>query len=178
MLFASNRQRRDFALPGVRRVRLKNCPPLFGEGLPGVTRIWEQAIQRGAGGLRSLLSLRESWGMPDMVFASLAAGAAFFAPQAFPASFFVTYAESGLKNYSLLPEETRNTWALAQSTLLLQGNLCFAFSEDERRLFPRVLREAIRLVPPSVDTDVFSRAAAAWACRSARCRSNASYPPG
>lgn len=161
VLFASNRQRRDFALPGVRRVRLKNCPPLFGEGLPGVTRIWEQALQRGGGGLRSLLTLRESWGMPDMVFASLAAGAAFFAPQAFPASFFVTYAESGLKNYSLLPAETRNTWALAQSTLLLQACLRFAFSEEERRLFPPLVREAIRLVPPCVDTDIFSRAAAA-----------------
>ena len=161
VLFASNRQRRDFALSGVRRVRLKNCPPLFGEGTPGVVHIWEQVIQRGGGGLRTLLSLRESWGMPDMVFCSLAAGAAFFAPQAFPDSYFVTYAESGLKNYSLLPAETRNAWALAQSTLLLQGNLRFAFSEEERRLFPRALREAIRLVPPCVDTDVFSRAAAA-----------------
>lgn len=161
VLFASNRQRRDFALPGVRRVRLKNCPPLFGEGLPGATRLWEQALQRGGGGLRTLHSLRESWGMPDVVFASLAAGAAFFAPQAFPGAFFVTYAESGLKNYSLLPAETRNTWALAQSTLLLQGHLRFAFSEDERRLFPPLVPEAIGLVPPCVDTDIFSRAAAA-----------------
>ena len=161
VLFASNRQRRDFALSGVRRVRLKNCPPLFGEGLPTVPHIWEQALQRGGGGLRTLHSLRESWGMPDMVFTSLAAGAAFFAPQAFPDSFFVTYAESGLKNYSLLPAETRNAWALAQSTLLLQGHLGFAFSEEERRLFPPLVREAIGLVQPCVDTDIFSRAAAA-----------------
>lgn len=161
VLFASNRQRRDFALPGVRRVRLKNCPPLFGDGLAPVTHVWEQAFARGGAGLRTLHTLRESWGMPDMVFASLAAGAAFFAPQAFPASFFVTYAESGLKNYTLLPAETRNAWALAQSTLLLQGQLCFAFSEEERRLFPPLVRAAIRLVPPCVDTDIFSRAAAA-----------------
>ena len=160
VLFASNRQRRDFALPGVRRVRLKNCPPLFGEGLPGVTKLWEQALQRGAGGLRTLHSLRESWGMPDMVFASLAAGAAFFAPQAFPGAFFVTYAESGLKNYSLLPEELRTAWALMQGVLFLQGDLCYAFSEEERQFFAPRLQGDIRIVPPCVDTNLFSRQAA------------------
>ena len=164
VLFASNRQRRDFALPGVRRVRLKNFPPLFDDGAATAPRLWEQALARGAGGLRSLHSLRDSWGMPDIVFASLAAGAAFFAPQAFPDAFFVTYAESGLKNYSLLPAESRNAWAVMQGALFLQGNLCFAFSEEERGQFPPKLRPAIRLLPPCVDTDTFSRAAAElWA---------------
>ena len=160
VLFASNRQRREFALPGVRRVRLKNFPVLFGEAAPDVPRLWEQALLRGEGGLRSFQSLRESWGMPDIVFTSLAAGAAFYAPQAFPEAFFVTYAESGLKNYSLLPGAARNAWALMQSTLFLQGQLGFAFSEEERRLFPRELREGIRLLHPCVDTETFSRAAA------------------
>lgn len=160
VLCASIRQRKDFVLPGVRRVRLKNCHALFGEGQAPVSRIWEEAVQRGAGGLRSMQSLRESWGMPDIIFASLAAGAGLFAPQAFPGAFIVAYAESGLKNYSLLPEELRNAWALMQGVLFLQGNLCYAFSEEERRLFAPQLQGGIRLVPPCVDTDLFSRKAA------------------
>ncbi|WP_165078126.1 MULTISPECIES: hypothetical protein [unclassified Desulfovibrio] len=164
VLYASIRQRKDFVLPGVRRVRLKNCHALFDEGESSVSRIWEEAVQRGAGGLRSMQSLRDSWGMPDIIFASLAAGAGLFAPQAFPGAFIVAYAESGLKNYSLLPEELRNAWALMQGVLFLQGNLCYAFSEEERQLFAPQLQGGIRIVPPSVDTELFSREAAGpWA---------------
>ncbi len=159
VLFASNRQRKDYALDGVRRVRLKNAP-LFGAAAPSVPQLWEEAVRRGNGGLRSLLALRQSWGAPDIIFASLAGGAAFFAPQAFPEAFLVTYAETGLKNFSLLPEAVRGAWSLLQSALFLQGNLCFAFSERQRRLFPPQVRKEIRLVPPCVDTGVFSRAAA------------------
>ena len=159
VLFASNRQRKDYALAGVRRVRLKNAP-LFGDAPPTVPQLWEEAIRRGSGGLRSLLALRQSWGAADIIFASLAGGAAFFAPQAFPEAFLVTYAESGLKNLSLLPGAVRDAWSLLQSALFLQGDLCFAFSERQRRLFPEPLRAAIHLVPPCVDAEVFSRAAA------------------
>lgn len=160
VLFASNRQRKDYALDGVRRVRLKNTP-LFGDAPPTVPRLWEEAVRRGGGGLRSLLALRQSWGPPDVIFASLAGGAALFAPQAFPEAFLVTYAETGLKNFPLLPDAVRGAWSLLQSALFLQGNLCFAFSERQRRLFPEPLRAGIHLVPPCVDTEVFSRAAAA-----------------
>ena len=160
VLCASIRQRKDFVLPGVRRVRLKNCHALFGEGESSVSRIWEEVVQRGAGGLRSMQFLRESWGGPDIIFASLAAGAGLFAPQAFPDAFIVAYAESGLKNYSLLPQKLRNAWALMQGVLFLQGNLCYAFSEEERRLFAPQLQGGIRLVPPCVDTELFSKKAA------------------
>lgn len=164
VLCASIRQRKGFALEGVRRVRLKNCHALFDEGASCVSRIWEEAVQRGAGGLRSMQSLRESWGTPDIIFASLAAGAGLFAPQAFPGAFIVAYAESGLKNYSLLPEELRNAWALMQGVLFLQGNLCYAFSEEERQLFAPQLQGGIRIVPPCVDTELFScEAAEPWA---------------
>lgn len=159
VLFASNRQRKDYALPGVRRVRLKNPPP-FGDGVPAVPALWEETIRGGGAGLRSLETLRESWGAPDMVFASLAAGAALFAPVAFPGAFLVAYAETGLKNFSLLPEQARSAWIVLQSALFLQAGLCFAFSERQRRLFPPQLRGAMRLLAPCVDTEVFSRAAA------------------
>lgn len=159
VLCASNRQRKGYALAGVRRVRLKNAP-LFGDAPPSVSSLWEEAVKRGAWGLRSLLALRESWGSPDMVFASVAGGAALFVPQAFPDTFLVAYAETGLKNFSLLPPEARTAWILLQSTLFLQANLCFAQSERQRCLFPRQLRESIQLVAPCVDTEVFSRAAA------------------
>lgn len=159
VLFASNRQRKGFAFPGVRRVRLKNAP-LFGEGEPAVPGLWEEAVRRGAWGLRSLLALRDSWGAPDIVFASLAGGAALFAPQAFPGAFLVAYAETGLKNFSLQPAEARTAWILLQSPLFLQAQLRFAISEGQRRLFPRPLRETIHLVEPCVDTEIFSRAAA------------------
>ncbi|MDE5878806.1 MAG: hypothetical protein K2G99_02080 [Desulfovibrio sp.] len=159
VLFASSRQRKGFALAGVRRVRLKNVP-LFGDAPPTVPGLWEEAARRGASGLRSLESLRESWGAPDMVFASLAGGAALFVPQAFPGAFLTAYAETGLKNFPLLPEAARRAWILLQSSLFLQADLCFAHGEAQRRLFPRALREDIRLVPPSVDAEVFSRAAA------------------
>ncbi|MDE7371937.1 MAG: hypothetical protein K2N07_09420, partial [Desulfovibrio sp.] len=159
VLFASNRQRKDFALPGVRRVRLKNAP-LFGEAAPEVPGLWEETVRRGSWGLRSLTSLRQSWGSPDIIFATLAGGAALFAPQAFPGAFLVAYAETGLKNFALLPGEARRAWAILQSTLFLQADLCFAMSERQRRLFPSPLRESLRLAPPCVDTELFSRAAA------------------
>ncbi|WP_308620506.1 hypothetical protein [uncultured Desulfovibrio sp.] len=162
VLFASNRQRKDYALDGVRRVRLKNAP-LFGAAAPTVPQLWEETVKRGGGGLRSLLALRQSWGAPDIIFASLAGGAAFFAPQAFPEAFLVTYAETGLKNFSLLPEAARGTWSLLQSALFLQARLCFAFSERQRWLFPEPVRERIHLVPPCVDTGIFSpEAASPW----------------
>lgn len=159
VLFASNRQRKGYALPGVRRVRLKNAP-LFGDAPPTVPVLWEETLRRGSCGLRSLLALRDSWGAPDIIFASIAGGAGFFAPQAFPGSFLAAYAENGLKNFSLLPSEGRAAWLLLQSALFLQADLCFAWSERQRHLFPRQLRGDIHLVAPSVDTEVFSRAAA------------------
>ncbi|MBD5625921.1 MAG: hypothetical protein HDQ90_00145 [Desulfovibrio sp.] len=159
VLFASNRQRKDFALPGVRRVRLKNAP-LFGEVAPEVPALWEETVRRGSWGLRSLTSLRESWGAPDIIFATLAGGAALFAPQAFPGAFLAAYAETGLKNFALLPAEARRAWAILQSTLLLQADVRFALSERQRRLFPGPLRESLRLTEPCVDTELFSRAAA------------------
>lgn len=159
VLFASNRQRKGYALPGVRQVRLKSAP-LFGDAPPTVPVLWDETLRRGSCGLRSLQALRESWGEPDIIFATLAGGAAFFAPQAFPDSFLVAYAETGLKNFSLLPQEGRAAWLLLQSALFLQAGLCFAWSERQRRLFPRQLRGEIHLVAPCVDTEVFSRAAA------------------
>lgn len=158
VLFASNRQRKGYALPGVRQVRLKSAP-LFGDAPPTVPVLWDETLRRGSCGLRSLQALRESWGEPDIIFATLAGGAAFFAPQAFPDSFLVAYAETGLKNFSLLPQEGRAAWLLLQSALFLQAGLCFAWSERQRRLFPRQLRGEIHLVAPCVDTEVFSRAA-------------------
>lgn len=159
VLFASNRQRKDFALPGVRRVRLKNAP-LFGDSPPEVPALWEETVRRGAWGLRSLTSLRESWGAPDIIFVTLAGGAALFTPQAFPGAFLAAYAETGLKNFALLPEKARHAWAILQSTLFLQAHVRFAWSERQRRLLPAPLREDVRLVAPCVDAEVFSRAAA------------------
>lgn len=164
VLFASNRQRKDFALDGVRRVRLKNYPALFGDAPPSVPRLWAEAVRRGGGGLHSLLALRDSWGVPDMVFASVAGGASLFATQAFPRAFCVAYAETGLKNLALVPDGVRQAWALLQSLLFLQSELCFAFSEWQKRLFPRQMRESILVVPPCVDAAVFSpQAARPWA---------------
>ena len=159
VLFASSRQRKDYALPDVRLVRLKNAP-LFGNAPPAVSGLWEEAIKRGSAGLRSLRALRDSWGEPDMVFASLSGGAAFFAPEAFPGAFFVAYAEAGQKNFPLLPRAVRTAWILLQSDLFSQVDLCFALSEQTRSLFPRPLQQVIRLTAPCVDTETFSRAAA------------------
>ena len=159
VLFASNRQRKDYALPGVRRVRLKNAP-LFGDAAPDVPGLWEETVRRGSWGLRSLTSLRESWGAPDIIFASLAGGAALFAPQAFPGAFLAAYAETGLKNFPLLPEEVRGAWTILQSSLFLQARLRFIMSERQRQLFPSPLRETLHVAGPCVDTELFSRAAA------------------
>lgn len=159
VLFASCRQRRGYALEGVRRVRLKNAP-LVGEDPPTAPALWERALRRGDNGLRTLSLLRQTWGAPDMIFAALAGGAALFARQAFPESFLAAYAETGLKNLSLLPDGARDAWTLLQGALFLQGQICFAFSERQRRLFPELLHTAIRLTTPCVDTRVFSREAA------------------
>lgn len=160
VLFASNRQRAGFTLPGVRRIRLKSYPPLFGGDKKSASLIWNDVLTRGTGVLPTLQSVSRSWGKPDIVFASMAAGAAFFARQAFPDAYLVTYTESGLKNHSLLSPGMRDAWTLIQATLFMQANLGFAFSEEERRTFPRQIQGDIRLVPPSVDTEIFSRSSA------------------
>ena len=159
VLFASNRQRKGYTLPGVRQVRLKSAP-LFGDTPSPAPGLWEEALKRGASGLRSLRSLRDSWGAPDMVFASLAGGAAFFAPLVFSDTFFAAYAETGQKNFSLLPREARTAWILLQSDLFSYADLCFAMSNRQRSCFPHPLQQVIRLMPPCVDTEVFSCAAA------------------
>ena len=159
VLCASNRQRKDYALTGVRRVRLKTSP-LFGDAPPSLPGLWEVAVKRGSWGMRTFTSLRESWGTPDIIFATIAAGAAFFAPQAFPGAFLVTYTETGFKPFPHFPEEMRKAWTLVQSTLFLQANLSYAQGERQRALFPRGLRAHMRLVTPCVDTEVFSPAAA------------------
>lgn len=159
-LFASNRQRKDFNIPNVRRVHLKKHAALFGDERLTAARLWQEAMKRGESGLSSLFSLRQSWGRPDIVFSSIANGAAFFAPQVFPDSFHVAYAETGLKHFSLLPADIRQAWILLQGALFLQSDLCFAFSESQKDLFPPRIRQGIRVVPPSVETDIFSPKAA------------------
>lgn len=160
VLFASNRQRKDYNIPHVRRVHLKKYAALFGGERLTAARLWEEALKRGESGLHTLHSLRQSWGRPDVVFASAANGAAFFAPRAFPDSFHVAYAETGLKNIALLPADIRQAWMLLQSTLFLQSELCFVFSESQKKQFPEKLRPSIRVVPTGVETDVFSPEAA------------------
>lgn len=160
VLFASNRQRKGFALERVRRVRLKNHPALFGDSLHTAPDLWSEALRRGASGALSFQALRESWGEPDMVLAGIANGAAFFCPSVFPRAFHAAYAEAGPRAFHLLPQGVRHAWALVQSELFLQSQLCFARDERQRSLFPARLHGGIQIFPPCVDTAFFSPAAA------------------
>lgn len=162
VLFASSRQRRDYSLPGVRRVLLRrHAPkaPAAGTDERVAASLWQEALKNGESAAASLRAVAERGFAPDMVFAHAAGGAAFFAPLVFPAAFHVAYADSGPRSGPLTPVSQRVRIDL-QSIQFMRSQCCFAFSDRRREQFPLLVREGISLVPPFVDTQVFSRAAA------------------
>lgn len=162
VLFASSRQRRDYSLPGVRRVLLRrHAPkaPAAGTDERVAASLWQEALKTGESAAASLRAVAERGFAPDMVFAHAAGGAAFFAPLVFPAAFHVAYADSGPRSGPLTPVSQRVRIDL-QSIQFMRSQCCFAFSDRRREQFPLLVREGISLVPPFVDTQVFSRAAA------------------
>lgn len=159
VLFASSYGRRDFSLPGVRRILLRNAHERAPQGKDEFTRQWIRAVHTGRDARNAFMQLAQSGFEPDMVLFSSGCGESLFLKEVFPRSFRVAYLDfdrSTPEPGGDRPEdEKRNFALLAQSMTLLQGHAAFTFSGDERNI-PAFLRPVVGIVPPFVDTDFFS----------------------
>lgn len=157
VLFASSRQRRDFALPGVRRVILRRpAPRRPGREGDALAALWQETIKTGQDAAATLTAVAERGFAPDMVFFRAATGAAFFTAEVFPDAFRVAYVDSGPRGAVLSSPAARRVQQDAQSLQFLHSHLCFAFSERQRERFPPCLAGSIALLPPFVDTGAFA----------------------
>lgn len=164
VLFLSAFVRKDFSIPGVSRVRLRLNRD---KGLQDKEKdvfflAWERAYRVGRQTAHTLMHLRESGFVPDMILTSSADGPGLFLRHVFPETFIVSY----LDRYKQRPESPEDRSRLSaslslQSYQMGQSNLYFVFSERQKQLFSPLLRQAVRTMPSFVDTDMFSPAASA-----------------
>ena len=160
VLFLSTFVRKDFSIPGVSRVRLRLNRDKGGQEKDAFFLSWEKAYRIGRQTAHTLLHVRESGFVPDMILASSADGPGLFLRHVFPESFIVSYFDRWKKMPETKEERDRLKASLSlQSYQMGQSNLYFILSEWQRRLFPPMLQKAVRVMPCFVDTDFFSSGA-------------------
>lgn len=153
VLFASCHQRSGAAVPRVRRVIVKPDAARRPPREENYAQIWCGAMLSGKSRYTFLERLNAEF-RPHWVLSSAFGGISFFVPRAFPQAFHVFYA--GLEHAPRTAEglsEAKKAELAMQGMQALQSRLCFAFCEEQRNLFPEVLRPAVRLMTPWVDTD-------------------------
>ena len=91
VLFLSTFVRKDFSIPGVSRVRLRLNRDKGGQEKDAFFLSWEKAYRIGRQTAHTLLHVRESGFVPDMILASSADGPGLFLRHVFPESFIVSY---------------------------------------------------------------------------------------
>lgn len=160
VVFASVYGRRDFSLPGVRRIALKPVRRKASrEGDEAVTD-WARAVAAGRQAQAALQVLADSGWQPDILLCSPGSGLPLFLDRVFPAAFRVCCAGSGLLRGLRQTDADRRMVALAiHSAVLAHCHKALSFFPLSSLPFPmaRVFEE----VRPTVDTDFFCREAAA-----------------
>ena len=162
VLFLSMFVRKDFSIPGVSRVRLRLNRDRGGQEKEkdAFFLSWEKAYRVGRQTEHTLMHLRESGFVPDMILASSADGVGLFLRHAFPESFIVSYFDRPARMPETQEERGRLTASIClQGCQLGQSNLYFLASEWQRKLFPPLLQNVVRIMPCFVDTDLFSPSA-------------------
>lgn len=152
VLFASCFQRKGTVLPKVRRIILKTGDARRLPPADNYAGMWARAVQIGMRQFDFLQKLNADF-HPDLVFSSASNGVGFFLHAALPQSFKVFYV-GRLGSHDQAQKLKANLDM--QLPQILASDLCFAFSEQERSLFPPALRESIRLQKSWLDTDFFS----------------------
>ncbi len=179
VLFASEYGRRDLSLAGVQRVLLVKAKE-SGSYKPAETksdsalRDMQQAVRRGSGTARSLLTLRQAGFIPDIVYASAVMGNSFYVREVFPEAFLVAYAEwyytrelssrfthTKPGDIDFAQEKVRN---LLQVSALLDSDLAITATDWQKAQFPEPLASGIHVMRRGVDTEFFSPAPQAHFC--------------
>lgn len=159
VLFASHYGRREFSLPGVRRVLLKPARrrSLPRNGEEAAHQEWHRALVTEHHAAETFASLRKNGFVPEMCVFASTSGAALALSRSWPESVLIGCAETARARASL--EESRAV-ELRLRACLAQAHACFAFSEDRLAELPPLLRPGACLLPPAVDTEFFSPQAA------------------
>lgn len=155
VLFASRFQRRGLSLPGVRRAILKKGEPRGASEEQDYAELWCRTALSGKSSFALLQRLNAAF-QPHLVLTSASGGLTLFVRQAFPQAFQVFYAGLGGQART----EGGKLALAVQGVQVLQSQLCFAFSEAQRALFPAPLRPVIQVTTPWMDTDRMNPAAA------------------
>lgn len=156
VLFASHYGRRDFSIPGVKRVLFKPVrSPRIDKALPGeaARAEWSRTLLASHYASDAFAAMRKNGFLPDMVVFSGSSGAALHLSSAFPESVLLGFADA------LPARASREAEQVAQLRLracLAQSHACFAFSEQHMRGIPPLLRREACQLPLAVDTDFFS----------------------
>lgn len=160
VLFASHYGRRDFSLPGVRRVLLKPARRRTQPESPdeAARQEWARALTTARYASDAFASLRKNGFVPDLCVFSSLSGAALALSRSWPESVLIGCAEGMRARTS---REEAEAVVLRLRSCLAQAHACFAFSEDRLAGMPPLLRRHACVLPPAVDTDFFSPEAAA-----------------
>jgi len=158
VLFASHYGRRDFAIPGVRRVLLKPVR----EKTP-LKRMLVAAKQAHS----AFLSLRASGFEPDAVLFSASSATPLWIHLAFPSARLFGYADTpplltsgDVQDISRQPESEDEQAALFRLAVLARCHAVFAFSEQCFSALPPLLQRVAKTLPAFTDTEFFSPEAA------------------
>ena len=174
VLFASEYGRRDFSLPGVKRVLLKKpkdrkkaVASISTPALDAGERDWTMAYLRGRATASSLMGVLAEGFEPDMVILSGSMGNGLFVRNLFPEAFLVGYADwyfrdeaetryplSTMPDIPLAPRNIRNT---LQAKNFFDCNCHFTTTEWQREQYPEGMRGFISVLRKCVDTRVFLR---------------------
>lgn len=164
VLFASHYGRRDFALPGVRRILLKPVR----EGAP-LKRTLTSAKQAYA----AFTTMRDAGRAPDLVLFSASSSIPLWAYRAFPKAVLLGYAddpvlaEDRVRPASSLPDEDEQA-AMLRFAALAHCRAVFAFSPQCLSGLPPLMAHMARVLPSFIDTDFFSPEAAKPFCCAGR----------
>ena len=177
VLFASEYGRRDFSLPGVKRVLLKKpkdrkkaVASISTPALDAGERDWTMAYLRGRATASSLMGVLAEGFEPDMVILSGSMGNGLFVRNLFPEAFLVGYADwyfrdeaetryplSTMPDIPLAPRNIRNT---LQAKNFFDCNCHFTTTEWQREQYPEGMRGFISVLRKCVDTEFFAPAPA------------------
>ena len=166
VVFAAEYSRRSLELPGVRRLRVRKMRerrPLPGGRREDAARELQRAFLRGEAMHESLRRLREDGFDPDIIVTSSGMGVSMMTREVFPRHFLAAYLE-----WFFLPQTPcdddapyqRAVQLLTQSKLVVDADYLFTLSQGQRQQYPPFIADHIDILPPCVDTNFFSRAAA------------------
>ncbi|MBR4424011.1 MAG: hypothetical protein IKS68_07270 [Mailhella sp.] len=154
VLFASRYERRDFALPGVRRIQFRAPRDRDLSARDPLVAEWTRAVDMGRQALVSFTQVRSAGYAPDMVLFSAGNGVSLFVERVFPESFRIAYLDSS-SPHRMDDADSRAAALMVQGYTLFECHRADAFSSHHRDAFPQILRSSIGIIPLAVDTDFF-----------------------